>query len=311
MVRLIDGIQAMRSIEGPLHIAMGVFDGLHIGHQAVIGSVVKATQAQGGTAGILTFDPHPIQVLAPEVAPSRILASLEHKRKQVELLGVEVMVVVKFTEQFAACAAGDFLRLLLESAPGLRTLAIGADWRFGRNREGDVSMLKKFGQQHGIEILATGAIMLDGERVSSTRIRQAIRDGNMKAAKAMLGRDYSVLGTVVAGRQLGRTLGFPTANLKVHSEQLPADGVWCVEVSLENGEQVKGVGNLGVRPTVENGDARRMLEIHLLDFTGDLYDQDVEVRFGDFLRGEKQFASLTDLQSQIQADVRDCRKVLM
>jgi riboflavin kinase/FMN adenylyltransferase len=311
MVRLIQGIEGMRAIKGPLHLALGVFDGLHIGHQAVIGSVIEAARSQGGTAGILTFDPHPIQVLAPEVAPHRILASLNHKRELLGSLGVDVMVVVPFTVEFAACSAGDFLDILMGSAPVLKTLAMGADWRFGKNREGDVSLLKTFGRQHGIEVIASGAVMLDGERVSSTRIRQAIRDGNMEAAKAMLGRDYSVLGTVIAGRQLGRTLGFPTANLKVYNEQLPADGVWCVEVSLENGERVKGVGNLGVRPTVEGAAAKRMLEIHLLDFDADLYGRDVEVRFLTRVRDEKKFATLDDLQKQIRNDVEACRRIPM
>ena len=153
------------------------------------------------------------------------------------------------------------------------------------------------------------AVMAHGERVSSTRIRQAIRDGNMKAANSMLGRDYSVLGTVVEGQKLGRTLGFPTANLKVYNEQLPADGVWCLEVTLASGELMKGVGNLGVRPSVEGGDSKRMLEVHLLDFCGDLYGQDMEVRFLEFVRAEQKFESLEDLQTQIRADVEFCREM--
>jgi len=310
MVQLIDGIKGMRTIKGPLHLALGVFDGLHIGHQAVIGTVVEAARSQGGVAGILTFEPHPIRVLAPQVAPRRILASLEHKRKLLDLLGVDVMVVVNFTEQFAACEAKDFLSSLLDSAPSLKTLAMGEDWRFGRTRKGDVSLLKDFGLEHGMEVIAAGAVMIDGERISSTRIRQAIRDGNMDAARAMLGRDYSVLGTVVEGRQLGRTLGFATANLKAYNEQLPADGVWCVEVTLENGEILMGVGNLGVRPTVEGHEAKRMLEVHLLDFEGDLYGSDMEVRFSKFVRKEKKFDTLEDLQTQIRADVDFCRKMV-
>lgn len=309
MVKLIRGISELKKIKGPLHLALGVFDGLHVGHQAVIASVTKAAALQGGAAGILTFDPHPIRVLAPEVAPRRILASLEHKRKLLQDLGVDFMLVVEFTHDFAECEAGDFLESLHESAQDLKTLAMGEDWRFGKNREGDVALLRAFGKQHNIDVIAAGAVMSQGERVSSTRIRQAIRDGNMKAANLMLGRDYSVLGTVVEGQKLGRTLGFPTANLKAHNEQLPADGVWCLELTLESGELMKGVGNLGVRPSVEGGDSKRMLEVHLLDFCGDLYGQDMEVRFLAFVRPEKKFDSLEDLQAQIRADVQFCREM--
>lgn len=309
MVKLISGINELREIKGPLHLALGVFDGLHIGHQAVITSVTRAAESEGGAAGILTFDPHPIRVLAPEVAPRRILASLEHKRKLLELLGVDFMVVVEFTKDFAECEADHFLSSLLESAPDLKTLAMGEDWKFGKNRKGDVTRLRAFGEQNNIEVIAVAAVMAHGERVSSTRIRQAIRDGNMKAANSMLGRDYSVLGTVVEGQKLGRTLGFPTANLKVYNEQLPADGVWCLEVTLASGELMKGVGNLGVRPSVEGGDSKRMLEVHLLDFCGDLYGQDMEVRFLEFVRAEQKFESLEDLQTQIRADVEFCREM--
>lgn len=309
MVKLISGINELTKIKGPLHLALGVFDGLHIGHQEVIASVTRAAESQGGAVGILTFDPHPIRVLAPEVAPRRILASLEHKRKLLQLLGVDFMLVVEFTQDFAECEAGDFLSSLHECAPDLKTLAMGEDWRFGKNRQGDVTLLRAFGKQHGIDVIAAGAVMSQGERVSSTRIRQAIRDGNMKAANLMLGRDYSVLGTVVEGRQLGRTLGFPTANLKVYNEQLPADGVWALEVTLENGDIMKGVGNLGVRPSVEGENSKRMLEVHLLDFSGDLYGQDMEVRFLAFVRPEKKFESLEDLKAQIQADVQFCREM--
>ncbi len=295
----------------PLHLAMGVFDGVHVGHRAVIGSAVAAAERGGGLAGVLTFEPHPVRVLAPEVAPSRILASLDHKRELLAELGVGVMVVVPFTREFAGCEAEVFLRDLLGAAQYLRTLAVGEDWKFGKQRAGDVALLKKFGTAHEVEILTAPAVVLDGERVSSTRVRQAIRDGNMDAARRMLGREYTVLGTVVKGRQLGRTIGFPTANLRVHNEQLPADGVWAVEVTLENGEVVCGAGNLGVRPTVEGGEGRRMLEIHLLDYSGDLYGTVMEVRFLEFVREERGFDSLDELKAQIAEDVLVCRRAVV
>ncbi|BDS08994.1 riboflavin biosynthesis protein [Oceaniferula spumae] len=303
----IHSLEELRSVNGPLHLALGVFDGVHIGHQAVIGAAVDAAKSGGGIAGVLTFDPHPIRVLAPQVAPQRILASLTHKKELLSDLGVDLLVVIPFTPEFAELDAQSFLDDMNDACEDLRTLAMGEDWKFGNRRSGDVNLLRSFGQQNGIDVRALGAIMLDGERVSSTRIRQAIRDGNLTAAAAMLGREYTVLGTVVEGRKLGRQLGFPTANLRAHNEQLPSDGVWAVDVALKDGSIHRGAGNLGMRPTVENGEERRMLEVHLLGYSGDLYGQDMEVRFLQRVRDEKKFDSLDELKAQIDRDVEFCR----
>lgn len=307
MVRLIEKIEGLREINDSLHLALGVFDGLHIGHQKVIGNVVDSARNEGGLAGVLTFEPHPIRILAPEVAPRRILASITHKRELLDQLGVDLMVVVHFNREFADCEAETFLRSLMDACSDLKTISIGEDWRFGKNRQGDVGMLREAGATHGFHVISSPAVMIDGERVSSTRIRQAIRDGNMQAAHAMLGRPYTVLGEVIKGRQLGRQWGFPTANLRVFNEQLPADGVWCVAARLGDGSIVHGVGNLGVRPTVEGGEAKRMLEVHLLDFDQDVYGQAMEVEFLDYVRNEQKFASIEDLRMQIGRDVEVCR----
>ena len=309
MVQMIDSLQGMQKITRPLHLALGVFDGVHIGHQAVIQAAVHAAEVHGGVAGVLTFDPHPIRILAPEVAPQRILASLNHKKELLASLGVQVMVVIPFTHTFALQEAGEFLEEILATTADLQTLAIGEDWKFGKQRRGNVELLGKFGSENGVRILSQSAIMLDGERVSSTRVRQAIRDGNLDAAAAMLGREYTVLGTVIEGRKLGRTLGFPTANLRVHNEQLPKDGVWAVEVSLGDGTLHRGAANLGIRPTVEGEDARRMLEVHLLGFEGNLYGCDIEVRFLKHVRDERKFESLDTLQAQIREDIVFCENL--
>ena len=308
-MQVIHSLEEIGSIEGELHLALGVFDGVHVGHQAVIQSAVDAARAKGGVAGVLTFDPHPIQVLAPHVAPRRILASLHHKQELLAALGVEVLLVVPFTEAFAELDATTFLNKLHEECRSLQTLAMGEDWKFGSQRSGNVALLREFGEKHSINIQAMSAVMVDGERVSSTRIRQAIRDGNLHSVATMLGREYNVLGTVVKGQQLGRTIGFPTANLRVHNEQLPPNGVWAVDVTLENGEVHRGAGNLGVRPTVEGEEGKRLLEIHLIDFEGDLYDKDVTVRFLKHVREELKFASLDALKEQIVRDVQVCREL--
>lgn len=305
----IHSLQELHSFSDPLHLALGVFDGVHIGHQAVIEKAVKAAKERGGTAGVLTFEPHPIRVIAPKKAPRRILASIQHKEELLEALGVELLIVIPFTPEFAQQEAEVFLSELNDASGNLQTLAMGDDWKFGRKRKGDVTLLSRFGEQHDVEIQTAESIRLEGERVSSTRIRQAIRDGNLKAVSKMLGREYSVWGTVIEGRQIGRTIGFPTANLRVYNEQLPPDGVWAVEVTLADGTMYRGAGNLGLRPTVEGAEGKRMLEVHVLDFTGDLYGCDMEVRFLEFVRGEKKFESLDELKAQIREDVAFCRSL--
>lgn len=303
-------IQSLRELEGiskPLHLALGVFDGVHLGHQAVISEAVKAAKEHGGVAGVLTFEPHPIRVLAPHKAPRRILASIHHKEELLADLGIELLVVIPFTEEFARQEAEEFLAEMVAECPSLKTLAMGEDWKFGRKRYGDVALLKSFGSEHGVEVRSASSVRLDGDVISSTRIRQAIRDGNLRTVATMLGREYSILGTVVKGRQLGRTLGFATANLRVYNEQLPPDGVWVVEVTLADGSTFRGAGNLGLRPTVEGETGERLLEVHLLDFDGDLYGVDLEVHFLHFVRGEKKFESLDALKQQIAADVTFCR----
>lgn len=308
MIKLIKNIADLANLKESLHLALGVFDGLHIGHQQVIGTAVEAAHQEGGLSGVLTFEPHPIRVLAPELAPSRILASLNHKRELLRDLGVDIMVVVDFTEDFAGCEAEDFLSSLVGACHCLKTISIGEDWKFGKKRRGDIAMLQQMGRDKGITINSSQAVMLDGERVSSTRIRQAIRDGNMAAAQAMLGRSYTVLGEVIEGRQLGREIGFPTANLRVFNEQLPTNGVWNVSVAIADGDMINGVGNLGMRPTVEGDQAKRMLEIHLLDFDEDIYGMTMEVEFLDYIRSEQKFNSVDELTRQIRLDVERCRE---
>lgn len=303
MIRRI-GPADLPAISQPLSLALGVFDGIHLGHQAVIAQAVAGAAATGGLSGVVTFEPHPIAVLAPERAPRRLLANLEHKESILDELGVDLLVVVPFSQEFAAREPEEFLTLLA-AAPRLHRLSMGTDWRFGRNRRGDPKMLAEFGKARGIEILPLTAVMANGERISSTRIRQALRDGNLLAAEEMLGRPYSVLGLVQKGKQLGRTIGFPTANIVPDREQLPPDGVWAVECSWKDA-WLPGVANLGRRPTVEVGE-NRLLEVHLLDWSGDLYGEMLEVRFKKYLRPEQKFAGIEELQNQITRDAAEAR----
>ncbi len=289
-----------------LHLALGVFDGVHAGHQAVIARAVQAAKREGGLAGLLTFDPHPIRVIAPGKAPSQLLETLEHKARVVGELGIELFIPLHFDAAMAAMEASEFIARL--TAAPVRTIAVGEDWRFGRHRAGDVSLLMKEAANRGFRLEAVPPVMFEGDRISSTRIRQAIHDGNLDEAAHMLGRRYSVGGTVVQGDQLGRQLGFPTANLPTGELQLPPGGVWAVRVRDAAGQLWDGVANLGTRPTVGGG--KRLLEVHLCGFSGDLYGETLDVRFERHLRQEMKFPSLDVLREQIAKDVRAAREAL-
>ena len=290
----------------PLHLALGVFDGVHTGHQAVIARAVEAATRDGGLAGVLTFDPHPIRVIAPGKAPTALLGTLAHKARVMEKLGVRLFIPLHFDLQLAQMEASEFIEKL--TAAPVKTIAVGEDWRFGHHRSGDVNFLQQEAAKRGFKLEAVSPVMHDGERVSSTRIRQAIRDGNLATAEQMLGRPYSVSGKVTEGKKLGRTLGFPTANLATGEAQLPPDGVWAVRVLLPDGRDLPGVANLGLRPTV--GGDRRWLEVHLLDFSGDLYGQELEIRFQKHLRPEIKFPSIDALRLQIRQDADEARRLL-
>ena len=303
-MRTLHSIAELQAVEDPVYLAMGVFDGVHLGHQAVIRAAVEAAQEAGGVAAVLTFEPHPIQVLAPEKAPRRILASLAHKESLLAGLGVEILVVQEFSREFSEESAEDFTAALRFIVPDLRLVSVGVDWKFGRDRLGTVASLREWGGAEGIEVRAADPVMHEGERISSTRIRQALRDGNLDSAGAMLGRPYSVWGEVIKGRQLGGKIGIPTANIATGREQLPPNGVYKVSILLD-GEWKRGVGNLGVRPTV--GDDQRFLEVHIFDFEGDLYGQEIEVRVGDWIREERKFSGIDELKAQIDADIAAAR----
>jgi len=299
-------LEDLPALGQPIHLALGVFDGLHLGHQAVVARVVEAAANHGGLAGVLTFDPHPIRVIAPAKAPASLLETLDHKAGVCAGLGVQLIVTLHFDAAMARMEAEDFIARLC-TAP-VRTIAVGEDWRFGHRRAGDVAMLHGASARYGFRLEAVPPVMFDGDRISSTRIRQAIHDGNLDEAERMLGRRYSVTGTVVEGDQLGRKIGFPTANVATGNLQLPPDGVWAVRAIDPAGRRWMGAANLGTRPTVDG--TKRQLEVHLLDFSGDLYGGSLEVVFEKHLRPERKFAGLDELRAQISCDVAAAREAL-
>ncbi len=292
------GFEELPALGRKLHLALGVFDGVHLGHQAVIRSAVEAAERSGGLAGLLTFDPHPIRVIAPSRAPTALLETLDHKARVAATLGIGLFIPLRFDAAMAAMPAEEFIARL--AAAPLRTIAVGAEWRFGRGRAGDLALLEKESRRLGFHLEAVPPVMFEGDRISSTRIRQAIRDGNLDDAARMLGRRYAVSGTVVTGAQTGRKIGFPTANVETGNLQLPPAGVWAVRARDAEGRSWNGVANLGTRPTVGGGSP--VLEVHLLGFSGDLYGQTLEVCFEKHLRPEIKFPSLEALRGQIARD---------
>jgi riboflavin kinase/FMN adenylyltransferase len=293
----------------PHHLAIGVFDGLHLGHQSVWARAALHAKDSGGTAVLVTFDPHPRAVLSPGNCPP-ILTHTSHKLRIAGRLGIEAVLVVPFDREFASRPADSFVAELHRCSPSLAEICVGLDWQFGHNRSGNFNRLEELGRQFGFIATGLDPLVVDSAPVSSTRIRELLSAGDLAAAKRLLGRDYSVLGTVVTGNRLGRTIGFPTANLVVENEQLPPEGVYAVTSALQEGEILHGVANLGRRPTVSGVEERR-LEVHLLDFpTEEFYGAAMEVWFLQHLRAERKFPSLDELKNQIERDALAARAVL-
>jgi riboflavin kinase / FMN adenylyltransferase len=301
-------ISELSKLHGPLFLAIGVFDGVHLGHQSVISTSTSHAESARGTPVVVTFDPHPLKVLRPHDAP-HLLTATQHKIAFIRDLGVRHLLVIKFDKAFAATAPEDFIEQLVTHSRPLREICVGHEWSFGKDRRGNLDLLKKLGAQFDFHVVAIPPVKVDGAVVSSTAIRRAVEKGDLPTAAAMLGRDYTVLGTVVAGGKIGKKLGYPTANLSAHSEQFPPNGVYFAEATLD-GALYPGVVNLGYRPTVSSGKPERVLEIYLLDFDRDIYGKDVEVRFIRFLRPEQKFDSLEALVRQIERDVRQARELL-
>ncbi|HSI15300.1 MAG TPA: bifunctional riboflavin kinase/FAD synthetase [Chthoniobacter sp.] len=301
-------IDELRTLPGPLFLAIGVFDGVHRGHQAVIRRALEAARFADGTAVVVTFDPHPVRVLRPEQAP-RLLTSTAHKLQLIRDLGVTHQLIIHFDLTFAATPPEDFIRALAAAAQPLREICVGFEWSFGKGRAGNLALLERLGGQLGFDEVGVPAVEMDGEIISSTLIRAAVENGDLARAAKLLGREFTILGTVVEGDRLGRKLGFPTANLSAHNEQYPPNGVYAVEA--KRGDQVlPGVANIGVRPTVKHAGGERLLEVHLFDFSEEIYGEDLEITFRKFLRTEQKFAGLEELRAQIQKDAAEARAAL-
>ena len=298
-------IANLADLSGPIAIAAGVFDGVHLGHRAVITSALEFASAQNGSAVVLTFDPHPTSVLRPGNA-SPLLTSTRHKLRILKTLGVQHALVIHFDKTFAATAPADFIQQLAAACP-LRQICVGQDWAFGKGRAGNLALLTELGPKLGFHASGIPNVTVDGQPVSSTAIRAAVQRGDLPTAQGLLGREFSLFGTVIAGNKLGRTIGFPTANIRPENEQLPPNGVYAITATLGTGN-IRGVANIGLRPTVQDADKERLLEVHLFDFSGDLYGADLEIHFRRFIRAEQKFPSLDALKARIAEDAASARE---
>ena len=287
-------------------LAIGVFDGVHLGHQQIIRQTVTDARQHEAAAVVVTFDRHPSAIVAPDRVPP-LIYSPSQKLRAIESLGADALLVIQFDKQFSEQTGEAFVRDLIGGFGRVQSLCVGADFVFGHKRGGNVELLKKLGSELQFTVHGAAAVSLDGQAVSSTRIREAIRAGNFDAASQMLGRAYSVAGCIVEGDRLGSKIGFPTANLDVTGLILPPNGVYAARATVR-GQTHRAVLNIGHRPTLQNPTPQLRFEVHLLDFTGNLYGEEMEVTFAAKLRDEKKFPSVEALREQIQRDVAASRK---
>jgi riboflavin kinase/FMN adenylyltransferase len=291
-------------------ITIGNFDGVHIGHQALFHEVIEKAEAIGGTATAMTFEPHPLRVLKQNNHPP-LITLYEQKAELIERSGIDVLICIPFTLEFAALPAEQFITDLLVQKIGMKAIVVGEDYSFGKNREGNIDFLKSYSPKYGFEVIVAGWIKSARaltDRISSTKIRELVTDGQMEQAEKMLGRNYQIRGKVVTGRDRGgKVLGIPTANINLHDELCPKTGIYAVTVECEN-NHFRGVANIGYSPTFE--DHEFTVEVHILDFSENIYSKKIRVNFIKRIRDEIKFSNISELIAQIKLDIAAARKIL-
>lgn len=300
-MRIIHAASELKPAGRKVCLGIGFFDGVHLGHQQVIRQTLTDAGQHAAIGLVITFDQHPNVVVAPSRVP-RLIYSLPQKLRAIEALGADTLLLIHFDQPFSEQTGEAFVRGLARDLGRIQSLCVGANFVFGHKRGGNVDLLRKLGVELGFAVHGMAAVSLDGRTVSSTRIREAIRAGDLDKVSQMLGCAYSVAGTVVRGDGLGQQLGFPTANLDVAGLALPPHGVYAV-LAQAGGKTRRAVLNIGLRPTLRNPQPQLRVEAHLIDFTGDLYGQELKLVFGEKLRPEEKFASLSELRQQIARDI--------
>lgn len=286
-------------------LAIGMFDGVHLGHQQVIRQAVADAEQHEGLAVAVTFDRHPNSIVAPERVPSLIYTQPQ-KLRALASLGINATLVIPFTRDFSTRSADAFIRLLAEKLGPVYSICVGSSFVFGHKRSGNVALLQQLGCNFGFIVHDLAAVSLDNEVVSSTRIRERVRHGDLDRASQMLGREYALSGTVVRGDELGRKLRYATANLDVSGLLVPPNGVYAVHAYVEE-KRHRAVANIGMRPTLQNAAPELRVEAHLLDFSRDIYGKDIELTFVEKLRDEQKFSSIEELREQIGRDIAAAR----
>lgn len=294
------------SLQGSI-VALGNFDGFHLGHQAVVGRAIQRAFHERRPVIVATFDPHPVRFFKPDVPPFR-LTSLDQREALFAHAGADAMLVFQFDKALAVTSSEDFVSEILARQIGAAGVVTGDDFTFGRGRRGDVLMLRELGEENGIIAETVAPVMLGTTRISSGRIREALQVGDLAAATRLLSRDFAVVGMVQSGDRRGRELGYPTANLTLGDYQRPRYGIYAVRVTLDDGSEHPGVASLGVRPTFQP--PQELLETHLLDFTGDLYGRKIEVALHAFIRDEQKFDDIEDLVAHMREDEAKARHLL-
>jgi len=303
-MELIHGLHNLRSHHRGCVATIGNFDGVHLGHQAVLGQLAERGAELGLPAVVVTFEPHPREFFARGAVPAR-LTRFREKLQALRRFSVARVVCLRFDQALANMPAATFIQRLLVEGLAVRYLVVGDDFRFGKGRAGDFAMLRAAGDVHGFQVAAMHTFNVDGMRVSSTRIREALIQDDLVTAEKLLGRPYRMCGRVVHGDERGRTIGFPTANIHLHRSSSPVSGVYAVEVFGLDKEPLAGVANVGTRPTL--GGTHSRLEVHLFDFDADIYGHYVHVDFLHKLRPEHRFESLEELVTQIRKDAKEAR----
>jgi len=292
----------------PNAVTIGNFDGIHLGHQAMLARLTSRATSVGAQPAVLTFEPHPREIFTPDSAPTR-LTSLREKLEIMRALGVAHVHVCRFSKPFAALSADDFVRQILVRGLNARYVLVGDDFRFGAKRAGDFALLEQLGKKYGFEAEALHTVEAAGQRASSTAVREALAAGDMAMAAQLLGRPYSISGRVVGGDQLGRKIGYPTANIQLKHNKPPVKGIFAVRVQGLKQPDWPGVASLGTRPTV-HADGRPTLEVHLFNFDQSIYRQHLRIEFLHRLRDEAKFPDLESLIAQIDLDAQQARTLL-
>jgi len=287
-------------------LSIGNFDGIHVGHRAMLTRLAQSAKSRGLVSCVLTFEPHPREFFAPLSAPAR-LSNLREKLEAFASLGVERTHICRFNRNFSSMTAQEFIERVVCGGLNAKWLLVGEDFRFGSKRAGDLALLQKAGQKLDFEVTVMPSIMLKGQRISSTMVRDALAEGDLERASELLGKPYSMSGRVVHGDKTGRRIGFPTANIKIKHARPPLGGIFAVEVSGISECPLKGVASLGVRPTIRDNGAP-VLEVHVFDFNREIYGRHVRVEFVHKLREEEKYPDLKTLTQQISLDVEKAKE---